>query len=66
MAAAIEAGVIDRDSRFGLHGLKHRGVTDTHGTRAEKKRASGHKTDAMTAHYDHELAVVDPATTGRT
>ena len=61
MAIAIAEGVIAADARFGLHGLKHRGVTDTPGTRAEKKRASGHKTDAMAAHYDHELAVVDSA-----
>lgn len=61
MAAAIEAGVIDADSRFGLHGLKHRGITDTPGRRADKKAASGHKTDAMLELYDHELQVVDPA-----
>jgi hypothetical protein len=61
MAVAIEAGVIDKDSRFGLHGLKHRGVTDTPGTRADKKQASGHKTDAMTALYDHEIPTVKPA-----
>lgn len=61
MAVAIAEGVIPADERFGLHGLKHRGVTDTPGTRAEKKRASGHKTDAMTARYDHELQTVDPA-----
>lgn len=61
MEAAIEAGVIDADSRFGLHGLKHRGITDTPGRRADKKAASGHKTDAMLDLYDHELQVVDPA-----
>lgn len=61
MAAAIEAGVIDKDSRFGLHGLKHRGVTDTPGRKADKKAASGHKTDAMLDLYDHELQTVNPA-----
>lgn len=61
MAAAIEAGVINADSRFGLHGLKHRGVTDTPGRRADKKAASGHKTDAMIELYDHQLQVVDAA-----
>jgi hypothetical protein len=61
MAVAIEAGVIDKDSRFGLHGLKHRGVTDTPGRKADKKAASGHKTDAMIELYDHELQVVEPA-----
>ena len=61
MAAAIEAGVIDKDSRFGLHGLKHRGVTDTGGGKAKKKEASGHKTDAMLNLYDHEIPTVQPA-----
>lgn len=61
MAAAIEAGVIDTDSRFGLHGLKHRGVTDTAGGKAKKKEASGHKTDAMLNLYDHEIPTVQPA-----
>jgi hypothetical protein len=61
MEAAIEAGVIDADSRFGLHGLKHRGITDTPGRKADKKAASGHRTDAMLALYDHELQVVDAA-----
>lgn len=58
MAVAIEAGKIDASQRFGLHGLKHRGVTDTHGTKADKKDASGHKTDAMANLYDHEAATV--------
>lgn len=61
MEAAIEAGVIDADSRFGLHGLKHRGITDTPGRKADKKAASGHKTDAMLGVYDHALQVVDAA-----
>jgi hypothetical protein len=61
MAVAIEAKVIEEDERFGLHGLKHRGVTDTPGTAADKKRASGHKTDAMAEHYNHELAASDAA-----
>jgi hypothetical protein len=59
MAAAIETGVIDDASRFGLHGLKHRGITDT--PKADKKAGGGHKTEAMTNLYDHELQVVDPA-----
>jgi hypothetical protein len=61
MAVAIEAKVIEVGERFGLHGLKHRGVTDTAGTVADKKQASGHRTDAMAEHYNHELAVVDAA-----
>ena len=61
MAVAIEAGVIGVDSRFGLHGLKHRGITDTPGRKADKKAASGHKTDAMLDLYDHALQVVEAA-----
>lgn len=61
MAAAIEARVIGSDERFGLHGLKHRGVTDTPGTKADKKLASGHKSDAMVELYDHEVPTVNPA-----
>lgn len=59
MAVAIAEKIIPADARFGLHGLKHRGITDTP---AEHKRAAGgHKTEAMASHYDHELRVVDPA-----
>ncbi|WP_372363848.1 tyrosine recombinase XerC [Xanthomonas sp. NCPPB 3583] len=52
---AIEAKVLDADDRFAIHGLKHRGVTDTQG---DKKTASGHKTDAMAYLYDHSLLSV--------
>lgn len=58
---AIKAGAITPAQRFSLHGLKHRGVTDTKGTRAAKKDASGHKSDAAFGVYDHELQVVDAA-----
>lgn len=61
MTAAIEAKVIGPQERFGLHGLKHRGVTDTPGTKADKKLASGHKSDAMLELYDHEVPTVNPA-----
>ena len=64
ITAAIEAAVITREQRFTLHGLKHRGITDTKGKKAEKKEASGHKTDPMLDLYDHEVAVVEPATPG--
>lgn len=60
MRAAVRDGVITRPQRFGLHGLKHRGVTDTKG---DKKRASGHKTDSMVELYNHEVPRVDPAGT---
>ena len=64
IVAAIEAKVIAPEERFTLHGLKHRGVTDTVGRRAEKKEASGHKSDAMLDLYDHEVPVVEPARPG--
>jgi site-specific recombinase XerD len=62
--AAIEEKVIAPEERFTLHGLKHRGVTDTVGNRAEKKVASGHKSDSMLNLYDHEVPVVPPAGAG--
>ena len=58
---AVTEGVIAPSDRFSLHGLKHRGVTDTKGTRAERKEASGHKTEAAFATYDHVVPVVEPA-----
>lgn len=61
MGLAIEDGIIRADQRFTLHGLKHRGITDTAGNKAAKKEASGHKTDAMLEHYDHDVPVVAPA-----
>lgn len=61
MPAAIKANVITAQQRFTLHGLKHRGVTDTQGNKAVKKQASGHKTDAAFEVYDHEIALVEPA-----
>ncbi|WP_065427655.1 site-specific integrase [Stenotrophomonas maltophilia] len=58
MRNAIRDGVITSDERFALHGLKHRGVTDSKGN---KKEASGHVTDSMLNVYDHSLPVVDEA-----
>ncbi|NLA67974.1 MAG: tyrosine-type recombinase/integrase [Gammaproteobacteria bacterium] len=59
MRAAVADGVLRQEDRFGLHGLKHRGITDTRGTGDEKQRASGHKTLAMVHLYDHEVPVVE-------
>ncbi|MDP6651285.1 MAG: hypothetical protein QGF90_04105 [Gammaproteobacteria bacterium] len=42
---AIKEGVITKKEYFSLHDMKRRGVTDTDGTREERKDASGHKTD---------------------
>jgi site-specific recombinase XerC len=61
MKLAIAEGVVEEADRFGLHGLKHRGVTDTPGTRHAKKDASGHRSDAAFDVYDHEMQVVEPA-----
>ena len=61
MAMAIKDKVITQEQRFTLHGLKHRGITDTQGGKAAKKEGSGHKTEAMTNLYDHEIPVVDQA-----
>lgn len=62
MDAAVEAGVITDAERFSMHGLKHRGITDTAGGRSAKQDAAGHKSAAMTDVYNHELPVVPAAT----
>ncbi len=61
MRNAVRDGILAPEERFGLHSLKHRGVTDTKGN---KKEASGHKTDAMLHLYDHSLPVVDESGEG--
>lgn len=61
MEIAVAEGLITSDERFSLHGLKHRGVTDTKGNKGDKRTASGHKSDAMVERYDHELPIVAPA-----
>jgi hypothetical protein len=61
MLLAIAEGVIAREQRFGLHGMKHRGVTDTKGNRADKQDAGGHRTAAMVDIYDHAVPRVQPA-----
>lgn len=64
MQQALKDGVITAETRFGLHATKHRGVTDTPGTRRDKQGAAGHKSPAMTDLYNHELDVYAPAGTG--
>lgn len=61
MHVAMEAKVIPPEDRFSLHGLKHRGVTDTKGSKRRKKRASGHRTGAALDIYDHDVPIVAPA-----
>lgn len=56
MDAAVEAKVITDDQRFTLHGLKHRGITDS-----TDKASGGHKSPQMRQRYDHEVPIVEPA-----
>lgn len=58
MVDAIAKGVIAEADRFGAHDLKRKGITETKGTRADKREASGHKDDAMMDVYDLSLPVV--------
>ncbi|KAF1711103.1 integrase [Pseudoxanthomonas kalamensis DSM 18571] len=58
MAMAVKEGVIAEDERFTLHGLKHRGITDS-----ADKAAGGHRTERMRQHYDHDTPVVEPSKT---
>jgi hypothetical protein len=57
---AIRDGVITEEQRFSLHGLKHRGVTDTEGNISDKQDAAGHVERKMTQRYAHDLPVVKP------
>jgi site-specific recombinase XerD len=63
MLAAIAAGVITPEQRFGAHDLKRRGITDTKG-RAEKLEAGGHRSEQMLDVYDLEVPAVAPAPGG--
>lgn len=56
IAMAIRDGVITAEQRFTLHGLKHRGITDS-----DDKTAGGHVDPSMIKRYDHEVPVVEPA-----
>lgn len=60
MALAIRERVIAEEDRFSLHGLKHRGVTDTEGNFADKQDGSGHVDARMVRRYAHDLPVVQP------
>ncbi len=54
--SAITKGVITEDQRFSLHGLKHRGITDS-----DNEADGGHRTLAMRQRYRHRLDHVKPA-----
>lgn len=58
--AAIAAGAITAEDRFGLHDLKRRGITDTRG-RDAKFAAGGHRSEQMIDVYDLEVPAVEPA-----
>jgi len=58
MKLAVEEEEIAEDERFTLHGLKHRGITDS-----ADKASGGHKTESMRQRYDHAVQVVEPART---
>ncbi|HEY0335591.1 MAG TPA: hypothetical protein VGC74_18130 [Stenotrophomonas sp.] len=50
------ASVLASAEYFTLHGLKHRGITDS-----DDKRAGGHRSEQMRQRYDHEVPLVAPA-----
>lgn len=52
---AIRVGVIAKEDRFALHGLKHHGITD-----GDNKAAGGHTSASMQQRCDHEVPVVQP------
>lgn len=58
MALAIREKVITTDERLTLHGLKHRGITDS-----KNKKDGGHVDDRMVKKYDHDVPLVDQAGT---
>lgn len=60
MKLAVSAEVITEEQRFGLHAMKHRGITDTVGNRKDKQDAGGHRNERMTDVYDHDLPVIQP------
>lgn len=57
---AMREDVIEKQDRFFLHGLKHRGVTDTVSNRGDKQDAASHQSPAKTGRYDLDLPVVKP------
>ncbi|WP_045764644.1 site-specific integrase [Xanthomonas albilineans] len=48
--------LLREEDHFTLHGIKHRGITDS-----EDKASGGHKTEAMRQRYDHAVPTVEPA-----
>lgn len=56
MTLALREKVITSEQRFTLHGIKHRGITDS-----RDKTAGGHRSESMRQRYDHEIPLVEPA-----
>lgn len=61
--AAIDAGVIQPEQKFGLHDMKRRSITDTKGGRSAKLDGGGHKDERMLDRYDFEVPESDAAGT---
>lgn len=61
MTAALDAGIITEEEKFGSHDLKRRGITDTEGNRHDKQEASGHRSERMLDAYDLSLPEVSPS-----
>ncbi|WP_454259917.1 site-specific integrase [Pseudoxanthomonas mexicana] len=57
---AMREGVISEEDRFALHGLKHRGVTDTEGNFGDVQDSSGHTSDKTVRRYAHQVPHVRP------
>lgn len=57
---AMREGVIAEEDRFALHGLKHRGVTDTEGNFGDVQDSSGHTSDKTVRRYAHQVPHVQP------
>ena len=57
---AMREGVIAEEDRFALHGLKHRGVTDTEGNFGDVQDSSGHTSDKTVRRYAHQVPHVRP------
>jgi len=55
LAREGENPVLAEDEVFTLHGLKHRGITDS-----KDKASGGHRTERMRQRYDHETPLVEP------
>lgn len=65
MAAALSTGLITQEERFGLRALKHRGITDTKGNKADKPGTSPFKWSICTTTRDSSLIQMKKPNFGR-